>query len=273
MLIHFAEWPQFRGPLIAFGAALGLVVAGRILRVGWLAAAACGVGVVAGWYVITGRLWVVLPAPSVEDLTELSAVALLIGLLANWLGAGRLAWIGVPLSALAAGWILAGAPRHQAAWRANWAIFVAVGLAVFVFARALTDRTLDPVRPALAALTLAAALHVAGAPAIWLHLALVPGLASLAMFAVPALSGRVALPVAVDIAALGCLTVLLIGRLARLGFASPDAAALSPLLAIWLHPRIGARLPWSGGAAPLAGGALAGGIAVGCVWLVRQLLR
>ena len=61
MPTHLAQWQQFHGPLIAFAVALGLALAGRFLRVGLLAAAAGGAGVVAGWYAVTGRLWALPP--------------------------------------------------------------------------------------------------------------------------------------------------------------------------------------------------------------------
>ena len=88
MLTHIAHWQQYRGPLIGFAVALGLALAGRFLRVGLLAAAAGGAGVLAGWYAITGRLWVVGPPVSVDALTALAAVALLFGLLCAWRGPG-----------------------------------------------------------------------------------------------------------------------------------------------------------------------------------------
>ena len=87
--MHIAQWQQFHGPLIAFAVALGLALAGRFLRIGSLAAAAGGAGVVAGWYAVAGRLWTTSPLPSVEALTELAIVLLLISLLCNWLGPGR----------------------------------------------------------------------------------------------------------------------------------------------------------------------------------------
>jgi hypothetical protein len=269
MPIHIADWQHFHGPLIAFGVALGLAVLGRFLRAGLVAAAAGSVGVLAGWFVLTGRFWAIPPPVSVDTLTGLALAALLIGLLCAWRGQERLASVGMLVAALAAGWLLAGVPRHLAALRASWPIGLAVALAALVFTRALAE----PTRLALAGLTLAAALHVAGTPPIWTQLALVPGLAALALFALATAPGLVALPVAVDIAGLASLSVIVMGRLPRLGFAPVDAAALSPLLAVWLLPRAEERLRRIGRAAPLAGGLLAGVIAVGCVWAVRQLLR
>ena len=160
MPTHLAQWQQFHGPLIAFAVALGLALAGRFLRVGLLAAAAGGAGVVAGGtWSPAGSGWL-SPTASVDALTGLAAIALLIGMLCAWLGPGRLAWIGMLLAALAAGWLLSGAPRHPAALRASWPIGLGVALAVLLFARALAGQALDRLRLALAGLTLAAALHV-----------------------------------------------------------------------------------------------------------------
>jgi hypothetical protein len=273
MPIHLAQWQQFHGPLIAFAVALGLALAGRFLRVALLATAAGGGGVAAGWYAVTGRLWAFSTVVSVGELTGLAAIAFLIGLLCAWLGPGRQVWIGMLLAALAAGWMLSGAPRHTAALRASWPIGLGVALAVLLFTRTLAGREPDPLRLALAGLTLAAALHVAGSPPIWTQLALVPGLAALAMFALPPMPWLAALPVAVDVAALGCLAVIGLGRMPRLGFAPVDAAALSPLLAVWLQPRTVEWLRRFGRAAPFFGCLLAGAIAVGCVWLARQALN
>jgi hypothetical protein len=269
MPIRIADWQHFHGPLVALAVALGLVALGRFLRAGLVAAAAGGAGVLAGWFVLTGRLWAVPPPVSADTLTVLAAATLLIGLLCAWRGQERIASIGMVVAALVAGWLMADAPRNLAALRASWPIGLGVSLAALVFTRALTD----PTRLALAGLTLAAALHIAGSPPIWTQLALVPGVAALAMFTLPAAPGLVALPVAVDAAGLASLSVIALGRLPRLGFAPVDAAALAPLLAVWLLPRAEERLRRIGRAAPLAGGLLAGAIAVGCVWVVRQLLR
>jgi hypothetical protein len=267
------EWHQFHGPLVAFVVTFGLAVMGRFLRVGLLATAAGGAGVVVGWFVVTRHLWMIPPLASVDVLTEFAVVALLIGLLLTRFGQDRHGLTGMVLSALVAAWFLSGAPRHQAALRASWPIALGVAVAVLLFVRFLAGRALDPLRLALAGLTLAAALHIAGTPVVWVQLALVPGLAGLAMLALPAMEGLAALPVAVDIACLSCLSAVALGRLPQLGFGTPDAAALSPLLAIWLMPHASERLRSTGRAAPLAGALLAGVIAVGCVWLARQLLH
>jgi hypothetical protein len=271
VLSHFALWQRFHGPLVAVVVTLGLALAGRFLRIRLLDAAAAGAGVVAGWFAITGELWPVLARPSVENLTGLAAIALVIGLIATWMGPGRHDWIAMLLAALACAWLLSGAPRSLAGLRSEWPVGVGVVAAVLVFIRFLTGSP-EPLRLALAGLTLAAALQVAGAPPVWAQLALVPGLAALAIVAQAAPAAPAALPLAVDVAAACCLAVIAMGRLPRLGFSAPDAAALSPLLAVWLEPRTTERVRGLGSIAPLAGCLLAGAIAVGCVWLARQAI-
>jgi hypothetical protein len=273
MLTHLPPWEPYHAPLIAFAVALGLAVAGRFLRASLLAAAAGGAGVVAGWYAATGRLWTIAPTASVEELTGLAAITLLIGVLCAWRDLGRLTWIGGLIAALVAGWLLSGAPRHLAALRADWPIGLGVVIAVLVFAQVLAGKTLEPLRLALGALTFAAGLHLVGVPPLWTQLALVPAAAALAMLALPPTPGLAALPVAADIAVLGCLAVIAMGRLSRPGFGAIDAAALSPLLAVWLLPVVTARLRLAGRMAPLAGCLLSAAIAVGCVWLARQFLH
>lgn len=264
-------WQRFHGPLVAVVVTLGLALAGRFLRIRLLDAAAAGAGVVAGWFAITGEFWPVLTRPSVEDLAGLATIALVIGVVATWMGPGRHDWIGMLVATLACAWLLSGAPRSVAGLRSEWPVSVSVIAAVLVFIRVLAGSS-EPLRLALAGLTFASALYVSGAPPIWAQLALVPGLVALATFAQEQMSAPAALPLAVDVAAACCLAVIALGHLPRLGFAAPDAAAFSPLLAVWLEPRTTERVRGLGSIAPLAGCLLAGAIAVGCVWLARQAI-
>jgi hypothetical protein len=272
MLMHLAESQRFHGPLIAFAATLALALGSRLLRIGMLGAAAGGAGVVAGWFALTGRLWVAMGTPSAGDLAGFAAIVLVIGLLVAWAGPGRAERLGPVLAALVGVWVFLGAPRHVPASWANWPVGLGAAVAVLLFARLFASGSAERLRLALAGLTLAASLHVAGAAPLWIQLALVPGVAALAMLALPQLAAAAALPVAADIAAMSCLAVVILGRLPSLGVSPTDAAALSPLLAGWLQPRTVQRLSGLGRTAPLAGTLLAGAIAVGCVWAVRLVL-
>ena len=268
MPMHLPQWQPFHGPLIAFAVAVGLALAGRFLRMGLVAAAAGGAGVLAGWIAITGRVRLASSVTTIDDLATLAAAALLIGVVFCWLGPGRAAWLAGPVAALATAWLLAGAPGNLATLRAEWRLALGVAVAVLLFVR-IPATTSAPLRLGLAGLTLAVALHVAGAPPIWTQLALVPGVAGLAMCAATAAPPAAALPVTIGVAGLGCLAVMRLGRMPKLGFTTVDAAALSPLLAVLLQPRTTERMGRLGRAAPLVGALLAGAIAVGCVWLVR----
>ncbi len=119
---------------------------------------------------------------------------------------------------------------------------------------------------------MAASLHVAGVSPEWVQLALVPGVAALAMLVAPPMQGIGVLPVALDIVAIGSMAVLALGRLPRLAFGVVDLAVLSPLLAFWLAPLTAARVRFAGRAAPLVGSVVAGAIAVAVVWGGRRLL-
>lgn len=268
--MHLAFVQRFHGPLIAFAVAMSLIAGGRFLRLGLLTAAAGGAGVIAGWFAITCQPWTTLPRASMDDLTALAAIAVLIAVHCAWMGSGRHEWIGMLIAAVACAWMLSGAPRSLVALRSSWPIALGVAAAILLSIRALAAGGPDPLRLSLSGLTLAAAMCVAGNPPIWTQLALVPGVAALAMFALPQTPTAAALPIAVDVAAAGSLAALSTGRLPRLGFALADAAVLSPLLAIWLQPRTVERMHTMGPMAPLAGSLLAGAIAVGCVWLARQ---
>jgi hypothetical protein len=272
MLTHLLLWQRFHAPLIALAMTLGVILAARFLRIGQLGTAAGGLGLVAGWYLLTGRLWPVQAAHSVDQLGAVAVITLFAALVCDWLGSGRSAWISRLVAAVVTAWLLIGAPRHPAALRVEWPIGLAAAGSVLVFARLLADDASDVPRLALAGLTLAAALHIIGVSPAWTQLALVPAVAALAMLTLPSPPGAAALPLATGTAALCCVVAINLGRLARLGFNQADAAALSPLLAVLLQPNAAGRCQGLGRAATLAGCILAGAIAVGCVWLARQAL-
>ncbi len=267
-----AVWHDFRGPLIGLAVALGLAFAGRFMRSGLLAAAAGGAGVVAGWYAISGRLWATSPRLSVDHLTLVAAVVLVIGLLSAWLGRNRGALLGLLLAAAFTGWWLCGAPRRQPDLLQAWPIGLGVAVAVLLYARGLATDALDPLRLALTGLTMAASFHVVALPPIWMLLALVPALASLALFALPAMPGLVALPIAADIAAVGSLAVIAFGRLPHLRVGPVDIAAVAPLLALWLAPYLASRLRFAGRAAAASASVLAALVATGIAWIALRTL-
>ncbi|HLY90244.1 MAG TPA: hypothetical protein VKQ27_14780 [Acetobacteraceae bacterium] len=264
---------SFHAPLLAFAVALALAGAARFLRVGILAAAAGGAGVLAGWYAITGVLWVAAPRISIDDLTQIAAAALLIGLVVGRFAEGSAGTVGTLVAALFAAWWLTGAPRHLAGVRAGWPVGLGTALATLLLVRLLMTGAQQLLSAALAGITLAASLYVAGVPSVWLQLALVPALAALAMCLLPPMPGLAVLPVAADIAALSCLVVLAVGRLPRLGIGTIDVAAASPFLALWLVPRVTQRFGFAGRAAPLAAGVLSGAVSVGLTWATRAVLR
>jgi hypothetical protein len=263
---------DLRGPLIGFAAALALAVAARFMRSGLLGTAAGGAGVVAGWYAIGGRVWVTYTRPSVDHLAFAAAVALVIAILCEWLGRNRGALFALLLTAVFIGWWLCGAPRNQPELVQVWPIGLGVGIAMVLYARSLATDALDPLRLALTGLTMAASFHVVMLPPIWTQLALVPALASLALFALPAVPGLAALPIAADIAAVGSLAVIDFGRLPHLRIGAVDVAAVAPLLALWLTPHLTSRVRFAGRAATVIAGVLAALVATGIVWIAMRAL-
>jgi hypothetical protein len=263
---------DFRGPLIGFAVALALAFAARFLRSGLLATAACGAGVVAGWCAITGRPWVTSPRPSVDHLPIVAAVALGVGLLCAWLGRSRGMLLGVMLTAAFTGWWLCGAPRNRPDLLQAWPIGLGVGIAVVLYARGMAADAPDPLRLALTALTMAASFHVVMLPPMWTQLALVPALVSLALFALPAVPAPAALPIAADIAAIGCLAVIDFGRLPHLRVGAVDVAAVTPLLALWLAPHLTGRLRFAGRAASASAGVLAALVATCIARIAMRVL-
>ena len=263
---------DYRGPLIGFAIALGLALAARFMRSGLLAAAAGGVGAAAGWYAISGRLWVTSSRPSVDHLPVVAAVALVIIVLCVWLGRNRGALVSLILAAAFTGWWLCGAPRNRPDLLQAWPIGLGVAAAVALYARGLATDALDPLRLALTGLTMAASFHIVMLPPIWTQLALVPALASLALFALPATPGLVALPIAADIAAVGSLAVIEYGRLPHLRAGPVDIAAVAPLLGLWLTPHLTSRLHLAGRAARASASVLAALVATGAVWIAIRIL-
>jgi len=262
---------EFHGPLIALGVAMALAVAGRLLKAGFLAAASGGAGVVAGWYVLSSMPFAWVPRLLSDRLSVVAAGALLIALTAARFALNRGPWPPLLLTALGCGWWLSGAPQTHAALLADWPVGAGVALAVVAVGWLCAEPIADPLRPALAAFTLAASLHVVGASWSWTVMALVPACASLAMLAAPRMPSLVLLPLAADTAAVGSATDLTVGRFARGELRAVDAAVLSPLLALWLAPKLLGRLRLAGRAGPLLALLVAGGVAVGVAWGTLRL--
>jgi hypothetical protein len=262
---------EFHGPLIALGVALALAVAGRLLKAGLLAAASGGAGVVAGWYVLSSMPFTWAPRLLPDRLSPLAVGALVLALTAARFALSRGPWPPLLLTTLGCGWWLSGGPLTHAALLADWPVAAAVALAIFALGWLCTGPVADPLRPALAAFTLAAALHVVGASWSWTVMALVPACASLAMLAAPRMPALVLLPLAADTAAVGSATDLAVGRLARGEIRAVDVAVLSPLLALWLAPMLVGRLRLAGRAGPVLSAVLAGAIAVGVAWGTLRL--
>jgi hypothetical protein len=265
-------WHDYRGPLIGLAVALGLALASRFTRSGWLAAAAGGAGVVAGWFALGGRIWVIYTRPSVDHLALPAAGALLIGLLGERLGRNRGPLVALALTAAVLGWWLCGAPRGQAELLLVWPIGLGAALAVVLFGRGLAGDATEPLRLALAGLAMAVSFHVVALPPIWLQLALVPAFAALALLALSAPPSLAALPIAADIAAVAGLAVIDFGRLPHLRVGAVDVAAAAPLLAVWLTPQLAGRLGLSGRTATAGAGVLAAAAAGGVTWIALRTL-
>jgi hypothetical protein len=263
---------DYRGLLVGFVIALGLAFTARFMRSGWLAGAAGGAGVAAGWYAISGRLWVSSPRASVDHLTIVAVVAVVIVVLCVLLGRNRGAPVSLILAAAFTGWWLCGTPRNQADLLQAWPVGLGVGVAVLLYARGLASNALDPLRLGLTGLMMAVSFHLVILPPAWFQLALMPALAALALFALPTTPALAALPIATDIAAVGSLAVIEYGRLPHLRAGPVDVAAVAPLLALWVAPRLTGRLRFAGRAATTSASVLAAMIAIGAVWIAMRVL-
>ena len=261
-------WQAGRAPIVAAGVALAAWLLGRLLRLGWLQAAAAGLGLAAGWALGFGPP-ALAPRLPAERLPVLAASALATGLAVD-LSGRPIGLAGLAFSLLA-GWWLAGAPRSEAEAAIVLPVMASLCLAMLLALRLLRAPS-GPWSTPAAALALWAALGVAGAPALWTGVALVPVAAALGQVAAPRGAAAVRLPMAAGLAGVAGLAVLVLGRFGRSGLSRFDLAALAPLLAVWAVRRLAARLPWAGGlAAGLAGAVLAVALIAAASWAAVRL--
>jgi hypothetical protein len=264
---------EFRGPLIAFGVALVLAVAGRVMRWPLAAAAAGGLGVAAGWYSMSLAPFSLEPRLLADRLFVIGLGITVVSLVAGRIAGSRAVVLALLVSALGCGWWLAGGPRSRADFLFVWPVALSLAAAVIVTWLLIRRGMEGPFGTALAGCALAACLHIAGAPWVWVLLALVPGLASLGAVAAPRLAGLGVLPLAADAAAAAGAAVLAAGRLTRGHVGPVDVAALAPLAALWLAPRATRALRGFGQAAPVLGAIIGFAVALAIAWMARRWLR
>lgn len=249
----WALWEGFHAPIVAGLATLCLILAGRLLRAGFLEAVAGGAGVAAGWY----NAGPALPSPLA------AAAVAAVALVASMVAPARARIPALLIIAAIWAWWLAGQPRAEAAVVAHAAKLVGVAAAAGLAGYLLTTAG----RTAIAAAALSLSLDLVLWPGghVWTSAALV-----VAVVAVVLAAGTggvfVVLPVAADLGAMDAAAVLATGRLTRGDVGAVEAAALAPLLALWLEPRLLARLqPVGQAGAPLAA-LLAVGLAGALAW-------
>ncbi|HEY4253529.1 MAG TPA: hypothetical protein VGM87_20135 [Roseomonas sp.] len=249
-------WP-WRAALIALAVALLWVLGLRRAGQPALAPAGLGLGVAIGWILAIG-LVTATPRQWMERLPLLAAGLALFALVLAGLVRGRAGRLGLPaalLAVLAGAWWMAGGPTTATGFRHAAPMLGAVaagGLALLL----RLDGPEDGVKAGLA---LAAGLIAAKAAGPQPLLALVIAAAALGALLARAEAGAAAGAVlAPALAALAVLPVM-----AR-GTPAGWAAAVAPLLALWLGPRLGALLPGRIGA--WLGWALAAAPAVALAW-------
>lgn len=266
-------WREFHGPLVAFVCSLVLALAARLRGSVLAASLAGGLAVALGWFSMTAERLSLTPHAPMERLVLLAAATLLIALVAERFAAARGVWPPLVVTALGCGWWMAGAPLTRAGLFAAWPVELVVAIAVVAVTRlsGVIGGTADPLRPVMAACTLAAALHVVGVSWFWVLGALVPAAALIPLLLVPRLPALALLPLTVDLAATKAAVSLSIGRLAHGGLSAADAAALSPLLALWLVPHATPRFRRFGRLGPLLAAVICGAIAVGVAWGAMRL--
>jgi|SRR5271165_5694586 len=266
--LHF--WHEFHGPLVAALVTLALALGGRLLGVGRLAAVAGASGAAAGWIALTGAV-TGSPRLLVERLPALALAAIGVPLLIEAVAPQRGRLVGAVLLAAGCGWWLAGGPRDRADLLQAWPVALAVAALVLLIARLLAGQSGSVV--AGAAASLAVALQLAALPAIWPLFAWAVFAAALVLVFLPDAAGPALVPLAGDLAAAAAAPVLASGRLPRGGIGPVEFAAAAPLLALWLAPRLDARLRFAGRLSGALSAALAAALSVGVVRGCLALFR
>ena len=262
-----AIWRDFHGPLVALLVSLVCVLAARTLRSALLATLSGGAGVLAGWWSMSAAPFVLSPRPVAERLPLLEVATMVIVLAAGYLAPRRGIWPPIVIIALASCWWLAGGPRTEVDVLTVWPVMLGIACAFMVTVRLVVGSTIaDPLRPILAATTLAGSFHVVGAPWLWTLLALVPAGAAIPIIAIPKIPGILLLPLATAVAGVGSGAVLTGGRLPHGVIKATDLAVFAPLLAVWLAPHLTARLRAAGWLVPFLGIILSGLIAIAVTW-------
>jgi hypothetical protein len=245
-------WTEFRAPIVALAVTASCRLAGRPA----LSAAAGGVGAACGWWLLFGLGLVAFgtPADRLAIAAAIVAAAAAAGAVLRW----RQVALALPvLAALLCGWWLAGAPGpHRLPPRE---VIEALAIAAGIAAAAWLARG-DAWRIGGAALGLWGALRAAEAPVLTASAALVPLAAAVALLgggmagaaapakrkgarrpaartAAPGGGGMAGFAPVATVMAAGSVAVLSVGRLPYGRFGAVDAAALSPLLVLWLTPR------------------------------------
>ncbi len=250
-------------PLLAFGAALALGLAGRAAGGRWAVQASGAVGALAGWMALlpwAAALRAVLAPRTVPDILLLpAAAAALAGMAAPRLRGRAEQWLPWALAVLAGWWLARSAPARPEFWR----VWSAVVLAAWLLAR-VAGAPGAGARALAAALALWGALLLAGAPPVWAAAALAAAAAAGAAW----LAGGALPPVL--LAALAAAADLGAGRLVQGRVNAADLACLLAPGAAWLVPWTAARLGRPGRVLAVpAAAALTAGVA----WLGGRLLH
>jgi hypothetical protein len=234
---------EFRAPLFALGVALALRLAGVALKRDWLVALACGGGLLAGWWVLTGHGFsadaLLAPHSAAGRLILVALAGALVALASAMALAGR--GLMPVVLALFTGWWLSGGPHSLAGLERTWPVLTCVALVVWAACRLLEDG--DFWRALAAALALCVSLFAVGAGPFWLLLALVPAASLVALAPGGRMPTGALLPAAAGMMAAGSAAVLVAGRLPHEGIGRIDIAAAAPLLVLWLGPRLGRAAP------------------------------